>query len=448
MAAPAGGHAGGPPWARSVIAASALVGAMALLTLLAPPSNPDRAAAACVYLIELPRGRQLAFGCDGFTFLRGAVDPSLLLEPTFAPPTDFTYQSRPLHIGLAAVLGRILQPVAALAVPADARFQGRTPIRRFAGAYAAYVLINAGLLVAAGIALHDALVGLDRPPNTREMAALLAAFAFMILSRMVKLWLFTPHTILWGILIPLWALAVGRRILTDTGSPPARTLRRAAGAAGLAALAYGYAVLVPATGAVALGLRYGGTAGPRRGLLPWLRAVTPAVGLFLLPPLAWVAISHAVSGGFHSHEAEGYGQFRWLPDALAVGPAHALTVALQAAAWWTRTAGRELAVPAMVLAALLAVAGITGASLGGLLSRQRALFAAVACVLGLGIAFWYLNGNTLRGRVSTLAPVVQAATVAVALDLDRRADRTLWTGLLAVLALAGGVWTVAGRPTF
>jgi hypothetical protein len=85
---------------------------MALLTLLAHPSNPDRAAAACVYLIELPRGRQLAFGCDGFTFLRGAVDPWLLLEPTFAPPTDFTYQSRPLHIGVAAVLGRILQPVA------------------------------------------------------------------------------------------------------------------------------------------------------------------------------------------------------------------------------------------------------------------------------------------------------------------------------------------------
>ena len=63
-------------------------------------------------------------------------------------------------------------------------------------------------------------------------------------------------------------------------------------------------------------------------------------------------------------------------------------------------------------------------------------------MLGLGIAFWYLNGNTLGGRVRTLAPVVQAATVAVALELDRRADRTLWTGLLAALALASGLWTV------
>jgi hypothetical protein len=338
--------------------------------------------------------------------------------------------------------------VAALAVPADARFQGRTPIRRFAGAYAAYVLINAGLLVAAGIALHDALVGLDRPPNTREMAALLAVFAFMILSRMVKLWLFTPHTILWGILIPLWALAVGRRILTDTGSLPARTLRRAAGAAGLAALAYGYAVLVPATGAVALGLRYGWTEGPRRGLLPWLRAVTPAVGLFLLPPVAWVGISHAVSGGFHSHEAEGYGQFRWLPDALAVGPAHALTVALQAAAWWTTTAGHELAVPAMVLAALLAVAGITGASLGGLLSRQRALFAATACVLGLGIAFWYLNGNTLGGRVRTLAPVgAGGAGRRGARSRPPRGPDPL-DGPPRPAGSRQGVWTVAGRPIF
>ena len=280
------------------------------------------------------------------------------------------------------------------------------------------------------------------------MAALLAGFALMILSRMVKLWLFTPHTILWGILIPLWALSVGRRILTDTGSPPAGRSAGRPGRPGWPPSPTATRCWCRRPGRWRWALRYGGTDGPRRGLLPWLRAVTPAVGLFLLPTLAWIGISHAVSGGFYNHEAEEYRQFHWLPDALAVGPAHALTVALQAAAWWTTTAGRELAVPAMVLAALLAVAGITGASLGGLLSRQRALFTAAACVLGLGIAFWYLNGNTLGGRVRTLAPVVQTATVAVALDLDRRADRTLWTGLLAVLALASGVWTVAGRPIF
>jgi hypothetical protein len=263
-------------WLVPIVVTAALVAVMALLTLLAPRSDPGRAAAACFHLIELPRGRQLAFGCDGFTFLRGAVDPALLFEPTFAPPADFTYQSRPLHIGLAALLGRALQPVVARAVPADARYQGRTPVRRFAGAYAAYVLINAGLLVAAGLALHDIVIGPGRPPTIRHTAALLAGLAFLILSRAVKVWLFTPHTVLWGMLIPLWALAVGRRMLTGSGPATARTLHRAAGAAGVAALAYGYAALVPATAAVALGLRLVRDVDSRPGLRRWLAVVPSA----------------------------------------------------------------------------------------------------------------------------------------------------------------------------
>lgn len=194
--------------------ASVLVGVAALLTLASPSPDPARASEKCIYLFPLPHGLRLAFGCDGFTFLRGAVDPSLLLEPDFAPPADFTYQSRPLHIGMAALLGRVLQPVAGLAIPPDARYHGRPPTRRFAGAYVAYVLINAGLLVAAGIALHDALLGWNRATRG-ETAALLAGLAFVILSPTVKAWLFTPHTILWGVAIPLWALAVGRRILAS-----------------------------------------------------------------------------------------------------------------------------------------------------------------------------------------------------------------------------------------
>jgi hypothetical protein len=438
----------GRAWALPGLLASALVGAAALLTLAAPPSDPGRAAAACFHLIELPRGRQLVFGCDGFTFLRGAADPVLLLEPTFAPPSDFTYQSRPLHIGLAAALGRVLQPVAGLAVPADARYQGRTPSRRYAGPYAAYVLLNVGLLLAAGMALHDALIGLGRPLTTYDTVALLAGLAFLILSRMVKVWLFTPHTILWGILIPLWALATARRLLADGGPPPARTLLRASGASGLAALAYGFAVLVPATGAVALGVRHARTAGLRRGVWPWLRAVTPAAGLFLLPPLAWIGLSYVVSGGFYSHEAAEYRQFRWLPAAIAEGPGHAVIVAGQMAWQWTAMAVRELAAPTIVLAGLLVAARITGASLGELGRRLRTLWTAAATVLVLALAFWYLNGSLLEGRVTTLAPVVYAVAVAVALDVDRREGRVRWTGLLAALGLARGTWIVLGSPSF
>ena len=128
-------------WLPALMAAGLLVGAVGL-TLGAPRVDPAWAARQCFSLLPLPRGFEILFGCDGFTFLRRAVEPSLLLEPRFAPPTDFTYQSRPAQIGVAAVLARVLQPVVAPLVPAETRYQGRTPIRRYAGAYAAYVLIN------------------------------------------------------------------------------------------------------------------------------------------------------------------------------------------------------------------------------------------------------------------------------------------------------------------
>ena len=210
---------------------------------------------------------------------RGREPLAPALEPDFASPTDFTYQSRPLHIGLAALLGRVLQPVAGLAIPPDALFQGRTPVRRFAGAYVAYVLLNVGLLVAAAVVLHDALIG--RVWDTaRETAALLAALAFMILSPTVKAWLFTPHTILWGVVIPLWALAAGRRILTRTAPVRASVPLCAGVASGIAGLAYGYAVLVPAVSILAVGMRLGVGDAARDWLVRWLRVATAAVALF------------------------------------------------------------------------------------------------------------------------------------------------------------------------
>ena len=419
-----------------------LVGVAAFLTLASPALDPARAAEKCIYLIPLPRGFQLAFGCDGFTFLRGAVDPSLLLEPDFAPPSDFTYQSRPLHIGLAALLGRVLQPVVGLAVPPDARYQGRTPVRRFAGAYVAYVLINAGLLVVAGIALHDALIGWTRV-TAREAAALLAALAFVILSPTVKAWLFTPHTVLWGLAIPLWALAVGRRILARAAAACPGASLCAGVASGIAALAYGYAVLVPAVSVLAVGVRLGAGDAPRARLARWLRVAIPTVALFALPTVAWIAISYGVAGGYYHHEAVLYRQFRWLPDALRAGPAAALAEAAARARRWAAVVAVEWTIPLVFLAALVAASVATGGgSLRRFARRQQALLEAATIVLVLGLAFWYLDGDTSSGRAATLAPVVQVVAASLALDLDRHAGRSLWTGILAAAALVVGAATM------
>jgi hypothetical protein len=432
---------GRPWWGLPVLLSSALIAVAAVLTLAAPPPDAARAAKRCVVLLRLPGGRQLPFGCDGFTFLRGAVEPALLLEPDFAPPTDFTYQSRPLHIGLAAVLGRVLQPLAGPAIPADARHHGRTPTRRFAGAYAAYVLLNAGLLVVAGLALHDALLGRARV-GLREGAALLAGLAFTILSPTVKAWLFTPHTVLWGVLVPLWALAVTRRRLAGHAAGGAAPDVRVGGAAGLAALAYGYVVLVPVASLAGTALRLLRDAAPPARGRRWLRAAAVTVVLFAVPSVAWIGLSYAVAGGYYHHEAVAYRQFRWPLDALGGGLAGVGAEAVVRARAWLGLAGSAWIVPIVTLVALGAGGAAAGASLRGFVRRRRPLLESAGLVVALGSLFWYLNGQMSPVRAAGLAPVLHVVAAAWALDLDRQAGRARWTAGLAAVTLLAGAATI------
>jgi hypothetical protein len=217
---------------------------------------------------------------------------------------------------------------------------------------------------------------------------------------------------------------------------------RAAAASGIAALAYGYAVLVPAASILAAGVRLG-AADMRRGRLArWLRVAIPTVALFALPTLAWIAISYGVAGGYYHHEAVLYRQFRWLPDALTVGPTAALAEAEARARTWAVVVAVEWAVPLVFLAALALASVATGGSLRRFAKRQRALLEAAAIVLVLGLAFWYLDGEIWSGRAATLAPVVQVVAASLALDLDRHAGRTFWTGVLAAAALVVGAATM------
>jgi len=431
------------PGSRTVLLATALLGAAAALTLAAPHVDPAQAARLCIYPIELPRGFEVVFGCDGFTFLRGAVEPALLLEPRFAPPTDFTYQSRPLHIGVAAIVGRVLQPLVAAAVPAELRYQGRTPVRRFAGAYVAYVLLNAVLLVGAGLALQDALIGWRRP-DTLEVAALVAGLAGLMLSRTVRFWLFTPHTFLWGLLVPLWALAVGRRVLAPVDPTDDRLVRRAVVAAGVAALAYAFAVLVPAVALTALGHRLRRDRVPN-GIARWLRVTTFSAVAFALPTLAWIGVSYAVAGGYYHHEAVAYRQFRWLTDALvAGGPAAAWTQVVGRGAAWGGTLARQLLAPTLFLVSLVGVSVSTGAWTRA--TPPRALLGSAALVLGFAAAFWYLDGQMGGARAATLAPDVQVLAASLALTLDRGRGRVRWTGLLAAATIGWGVVDMMRPP--
>lgn len=221
--------------------------------MASPPLDAAGAARECAEAINLTGRLQVRLGCDSYQFLRGAVDPSLLLVPYYGPPTDFSFQFRPLPIALAAVTGPLLQPVAQYVIPADRKFDGRVPMRRFAGVYSAYILQNLISLLLAGVVLFELLV---QPHPTRiAWLAYLSALVWTVWNTPVKAWILTSVTMIWSSIIPLLAVAVGYFILTTPRRPRTSQTLKLCLAAGIAALAHSTSVLVAMMACLALLIR-------------------------------------------------------------------------------------------------------------------------------------------------------------------------------------------------
>ena len=111
-------------------------------------------------------------------------------------------------------------------------------------------------------------------------------------------------------------------------------------------------------------------------LVRWLRVATAAVALFALPTLASIAVSYAVAGGYYQHELVMYRQFRWLPDALTAGPTAAWAEAAGRARRWTAVVALAWMIPIVFLAALVAASLASG----GVAPRIRPASAGAAGV--------------------------------------------------------------------
>jgi len=187
------------PWFWFLVALFAIFAAF----LVGPRVPDDEQLARCVVNVRLPGpfGLSLYWYCDFSEFMRLATNPAAVLEP------DNTRQSRPGFIFAAALVTLPLSPLRGLATGLGVQVGGvgldrgkvSNALASWPPAFVAYVLLNILLLVAA----FGCLMKICRPGANSVESLILVAAGVLLLANDVVFCVWSPHTQLFNILVPI-----------------------------------------------------------------------------------------------------------------------------------------------------------------------------------------------------------------------------------------------------
>src|ERR1700730_8584234 len=292
--------------------------ALLCLGLLVGPRVPDADAGYnCIGNVELSGPFGFGLNCDSPEFLWLARDPSGLLFH------QNSRQSRPGMILLAA----LVQAPLSLILPADGPptpvYQGLyDPIAvarsftRDRPAYFAYLLLNFGILLASFQALR---LAIERwhPVRTGAAAIIVVATGLLLVANDVtKAFVWSPHTQLFNILVPVLAVLATQRAVAD--GRIARDLARGMGLLiGIGMTIYPVFVVIPACLLLpaVIGLwREKSWAARRRDLA----SLAILLVLSATPLALWYGFVLATTGHFFHAELD-LRQVIWMKDALDKG---------------------------------------------------------------------------------------------------------------------------------
>ena len=422
--------------------------ALLCLGLLIGPrlATEDEAGYNCVGSVALAGPFGFELNCDSPEFMWLARDPAGLVDHLNSR------QSRPGLILLAALITAPLS----LAIPPDGPptpvYQGLYDPLRVAAtfdqdrpAYLAYILINLALVLASFYVLRRA-IERRYPVRTGAEAIIIAATGLLLVANDVtKAFLWSPHTQMFNILVPVLAVHATQRVVADGRIE--RAFAIAIGAVvGLGMTAYPAFVVIPVCmllPAVAGMLRQPLAAARRRdlaslGLLVLLSAAPSALWYAYLR----VAADQIFYAEFHLREVV------WMKDALAQG--------LQAfLGQWFGYLGELLAYAAPQALALVALIGWLAVTLVIAVRRHRIALARLAAawpmlVIGLYVSCAMLGFYTCVGFIAprlaypAIPPLIVAAgatAIAIAQRLPARPRAILAAGCAAI-ALAQIIFVV------
>ncbi len=417
----------------------AVLAVVMLALLIGPPMPVAEERANCVVAFQLSPALRLLLNCDAAEFMRLAGDPAALLEP------DNVRQSRPLLVVLPWLLAWPLRLLAGLlpefspeAVGPNARNQAQVAmaLRTLVPAYLGYLTLNLATMAAAAWCVLRLLpvAGLATLA-TRLM--LLSLLVLMIGNDVVKAFVWSPHTQLLNILVPLL-------MVTWLMRPPGRTgALLAAGLLGLGMLIYANMVLGLA--GLFLGLLWRAW---RQGGAPAVLRLAPLLAvcalLFMLPALAWARTVMHLTGSYHVAETAKYGQVVWITEAWANGPVALLLAALDKLLFFLAAAVQH-AVPLLAMAVYAVWIGRRRLA-GAPIPVDTAGLTSGLLAAALALSFYIVIGwEAARLANSAIPPLLWATAMLIAGAAAARPG--LWrmrdAAVFGAIAIAQLVWTVA-----
>jgi hypothetical protein len=410
--------------------------AVLLIGLLIGPRVPDdQQAAHCVVNVHLPGPFGFSLNCDSPEFLKDAITPSALLDPTSIR------QSRPGLILAATLVARPIMPlvhfpsllgVKAQRADIDPTRIGQALTEQFP-AYAAYVLLNVLLLCATFyfvlriVAFHS-----DNAPDALPFALLASLGLLVVANDVTKSYFWTPHTQMFNIFIPVFGVYAFVRALGGAFSD--RGFAFAAGLiTGLGFVSYPtFIVLIACVPFAGLLAMIFAKAPPIRGLVNMAIYVVLAI----VPIALWYLFVRIKAGEIHAVELQSPTHI-WMPRVFAAEGVRGLLLffydhlllCLQFAA------GQALPV-AMSLVILAAVAfKYPGAARSALRRNGLLVFAAVFITAALGGAY-SLSGDMHFRWAQALIPPLLIATGALIIAAHRLLPDPAQRALTAAFALA------------
>jgi hypothetical protein len=373
--------------------------------------------------------------------MRLASMPSALLEP------DNTRQSRPGMIAAAATLAWVLSPLTALADRLGIRASRAdidpqriaNAIARDVPAFLAYIILNVLLVLMTFYFFR--LICAPWLDNSALATVALTSIGFLLVTNdVVKAFVWTPHTQMFNLLVPVFALYASMR--ANAGALIQRRFAISIGLiAGLGGTAYPSFVIVLACVAVCA-LVFAFRHGSRKIWSASAINIVVLAVLTFLPEALWVAFVRFKTGGFYQHEIVAYGQVVWMLDAWNQGLGTLASI-------WLRKLGLLLWMAAPQAIPLVAVL-IATLAISKWRNKRDAqppllpLAATGVLVSAMSAAFYTCVGFMVDRIAFSIVPalVVVAAGSALAITEGDYTRRRILAYCCVAFALIAAIYTV------
>ncbi len=421
-----------------------ILGLAALMVgLFVGPRVPnDEQDAQCVTNVPLAGPFGISLNCDSSEFMRLARDPAALLEP------QNRRQARPGLILVAAALAVPLSPLIILVEKLKVRAGGIDPtekglknaLAKYFPVYATYVILNVLILLLSFDFFRRICA---RVAQIKNCTAILVSVCFLLAANdVVKAFVWSPHTQMFNILVPVFAMWVSIR--AGEGALLDRRFVLLTGlSAGLGATAYFFFIIVlPCI--LVLGIVF--IIHHRSRIVLWSSGINFAllVVLTLLPIELWYLFVRYKTGGFFANEIVDVLD-NWLADAWQHGYGAVLYAWMQNLVGLLNLAASQ-AVPLFAVFVLVgAMAIMTWNKNSASLQRQVPVMLIGFLVAAISAAFYATNGAiTPRLSFACMPPLIVVGG-AVALGVSgglQHVQRQILVYGSAVIAIVHSVFVV------